>query len=291
MPEGMRISARDGYALGATVFGGAGDGPVVIVSSGTGVSQRFYARFATWLETRGFTVITYDYRGVGESRPFRLRGFEGQMRDWGLNDFEGVLRFADRAYPGRPVMVIGHSVGGQLLGFPESNEKVKAAITVGSQSGYWGHWPMPDKLAMGALWHVMPAVAGVVGYLPGRLGLGQDIPRGVAVEWARWCRQKGFFTDDGILTAGFERVRAPVLSFSFADDPYAPRAAVDWLHRLFRSAPVERRHIEPRAVGLAPVRHFGFFRPRFRDTLWVQAADFLHRAVPGRHGLGRASSG
>jgi predicted alpha/beta hydrolase len=256
---------------------------VVIINTGAGVSQRFYAPFAAWLAERGFTVITYDYRGVGESRPFRLRGFEGRLRDWGLADFEGVLQFVTRVYPGRAVLVVGHSVGGQLLGFPESNGVVRGAVTVGSQSGYWGHWPMPRKVAMGALWHVMPAIAHAVGFLPGRLGLGQDLPLGVAVEWARWCRQRGYFTEDGVAMSGFERLRAPVLSFSFSDDPYAPRSAVDWLHRLFRSASVERRHIEPGSVGLAPVRHFGFFRPEFRGALWPQVVDFFQRvALPGQ---------
>jgi predicted alpha/beta hydrolase len=243
------------------------------------VRQRYYGRFAQWLAERGFTVLTYDYRGIGESRPDRLRGFPGRLRDWGLEDFEGVLRFVAREHPGRPVTLVGHSVGGQLTGFPRSNELIKAAVTVGSQFGYWGHWPMPHKLAMRALWYVMPAIARTVGFLPGQLGVGEHVPAGVAIEWARWGRQRGSFTDDGVTTEGFERLRVPVLSFSFADDLYAPKLAVDRLHELLRAARVERRHIDPRASGAPPIRHFGFFRPEYRDSLWAEVAGFLERSI------------
>lgn len=296
MPEAVRISAADGYALGATIFGAAAQGPVVVVNGATGVSQRYYGRFAAWLAGRGFTVITYDYRGIGESRPFRMRTFEGRMRDWGHQDFEGVLRFGARQFGGRPLAMVGHSIGGQIIGFPQSNVLLEAAVTVAAQSGYWGLWPMPTRLAMGAVWYAMPVVAKALGYIPGRLGIGQDVPGSVAIEWARWGRQRGYFTDDGLGTEGFERLRAPVLSFSFSDDRYAPKAAVDWLHDLLRAAQVERRHVDPRASGLPPVGHFGFFRVEFRDTLWTQVAEFFERSCarslrqrPAGAGEGRSS--
>ena len=70
MPEPIRISASDGYALGATLFDRTGEaGPIAIINSTTGVKQEYYARFAQWLCEQGATVITYDYLGIGESRP------------------------------------------------------------------------------------------------------------------------------------------------------------------------------------------------------------------------------
>jgi predicted alpha/beta hydrolase len=276
--EELRIDAADGYPLGARVYGGTGSGPLVVVNSATGVLQRYYGRFARWLSERGFTVVTYDYRGIGDSRPPRLRDFKGRMRDWGLEDFEGVLKFASREHRGRWVALVGHSVGGQLIGFPRSNGLIRAAVTVGSQLGYWRNWPMPYRLAMGATWLVVPAITRAVGYLPGQLGIGEHVPRGVALEWARWGRRPGYFLDDGVSARDFERVRAPVLSFSFADDLYAPERAVNRLHELLREAQVRRRHIDPRASGTRPIRHFGFFRPEHRDSLWTEVARFLEDA-------------
>lgn len=280
MHGSIRISAADGYALGGTVFDG-GRGPVVVVSGATGVHQRYYARFAAWLASEGATVITFDYRGIGESRPFRLRGFEARVRDWGEHDLEGVLRFASEAFPRRALRLVGHSVGGQLLGLAPSVARASGVMTVASQSGYWGHWPLPTKVAFAGLWYgLMPLTSSLVGYFPGKLGVGEDLPRGVAQEWARWCRSAGYFTDHGVSPDGFARLRAPVLAFSFTDDPYAPKPAVDWLHGLLSSASVERAHLAPGDLGVRAVGHFGFFRDSFRDSLWTAARDFLLGARP-----------
>ena len=65
-----RIPARDGYALAATLYRptGAARG-AVIVSSATAVPRRFYRHFAAELAGAGYTVVTYDYRGIGDSAP------------------------------------------------------------------------------------------------------------------------------------------------------------------------------------------------------------------------------
>ncbi len=281
MPEPIRISATDGYALGATLFNPSGRGSVVVVNAATGVKQRYYAKFAQWLtETHDCTVITYDYRGIGESRPHRLRGFEARMRDWGQLDFDGVLHFADTFDAKRPRAAIGHSIGGQILGFAPNNTILSRAVTVASQSGYWRHWPGSKKAVMWAIWFgLMPAASHAVGYLPGRLGAGEDLPKEVALEWARWGRKPDFFTADGISSAGFERLRIPIQVWSLADDTsYAPRAAVDWLQAQFTNATVDRRHVSPNDLGARRIGHFGAFREEFRQTLWPQFAAGLTEA-------------
>ncbi|MFO0593900.1 MAG: alpha/beta fold hydrolase [Myxococcaceae bacterium] len=276
MPEDLRITATDGYALGARLYGPESRGPLIVINGATGVPQRYYARFAEWAVHRGATVITWDYRGIGASRPHRLRGFDGTMRDWGQRDFEGVLQLAATRFPGRELVLVGHSIGGQILGQAASNARIARALTVGSQLGSWRLWPGYKKWAMAALWHVvMPGVTHALGRFPGQLGIGQDLPRNVALEWARWGRSDSFFLGQGVSRDGFERLRAPVLSFSLTDDDYAPRAAVDALHALFTHASVERRHVSPSELGTRAIGHFGFFRDQFAPTLWEAARPFL----------------
>ncbi len=276
MADDLRISASDGYALGATVYGAQATGPVVIVNSATGVRHRYYSRFAAWLAEQNATVISYDYRGIGLSRPHSLRGFTARMRDWGQLDFEGVLRFVDKRFEAaRPRAVIGHSIGGQLLGFADSNATLSRAVTVASQSGHWSYWPgLARKAGLIAIWYaLMPAVSSVVGYLPGRLGIGEDLPKGVALEWARWGRSQGFFTSDPTLVDGFKRVAIPIQAWSFSDDlNYAPKAAVDWLHDQFPNATIDRQHLAPQDIGAKAIDHFGAFNIRFKDTLWPRFA-------------------
>jgi predicted alpha/beta hydrolase len=122
----------------------------------------------------------------------------------------------------------------------------------------------------------VPLISRIFGYVPGSLGIKEDLPGGVAREWAAWCRRPGFLLDGHPeRRAGFERFGRPILAWSFEDDHFAPRPAVEWLLRLYGNAPVEHRHRVPRAAGLGEVGHFGFFRERFRDSLWQEAADWL----------------
>lgn len=64
--------------------------PVVIINAATSVRCRHYSRFADYLFANGLDVITYDYRGIGESRDGSLRGFKASWSDWGMLDFEAI---------------------------------------------------------------------------------------------------------------------------------------------------------------------------------------------------------
>src|ERR1700761_4121807 len=95
--------------------------PVVIINSATSVRCRYYSRFAAFLFANGMDVITFDYRGIGESRPATLRGFDAGWIDWGNLDFEAVLLFCAHEYRGQPIQVVGHSAGGFMVGLAKSN--------------------------------------------------------------------------------------------------------------------------------------------------------------------------
>src|SRR5258708_34295879 len=64
----LMLPARDGVKLAATLFEPAmPNGMAILLNSGTGIPRRFYGAFAQHLADRGFAVLTYDYRGIGES--------------------------------------------------------------------------------------------------------------------------------------------------------------------------------------------------------------------------------
>lgn len=249
----------------------------------TATPQSYYRRFAESLAKSGFRVVTYDYRGVGASRPPSLRGFRATMTDWARRDAAAVHRHVREAFGDGPIAVVGHSFGGQLLGLLDAPADIAGAVLVGAQLGYFGHWPLVDRVKLGLLWHaVVPTVTATWGYLPGRLGTGEDLPRGVADEWAAWCRSPEYLVDHHPEAAAtFSRYRCPVLLYSFTDDWYAPRAAVDAFVARLSSAPLTHRRVEPRDHG-GPIGHFGFFRPRFEDTLWQEVHGYLSDLFEGR---------
>lgn len=267
----IRLTAPDGHALGATIYGG-GERALLILPA-TGVPQSYYAKFAAYLAERGFTVLTFDYRGIGRSRNGDLRRSSARMRDWALQDAAAAFAF----FGARRVAIVGHSFGGQAMGLLPGRERISGALLVGSQSGYWGNWPALGKLWMWPTTHIaLPAVATLFGYFPGsRLGFGEDLPRGVAIEWASWCRHPRYLVGALGVEDDYARVRAPVRAYAISDDPFAPRSAVEALARLYPNASWETRPVAPRDVGAAAVGHFGFFRERFRASLWREAGDWL----------------
>jgi len=277
----IEFAARDGYRLAGTLFRPAGPpGAAIAIHAATGMPQPYYARFAAYLAVRGFAVLTFDYRGIGASKRGSLRGFPALMRDWANLDGGGALDFLAQEAPEAKRLAVGHSFGGNGFGAISGVERYAAALFVGAQSGYWRHWTGKGRAGMWFLTHLLlPSVSPVVGYFPSRaLGQGEDLPAGVAVEGARWCRHPKYAA--GALGAeGYARFTGPIRSYWITDDAYAPRAAAEALLRLYSAAPSELRAVSPAEVGAGRIGHFGFFRERFRDSLWSEAADWLIAAA------------
>jgi len=284
----LSILAKDGYRLGATLFEPRSAAHATLVVHGaTAVPARYYARFGEHMASSGVRVLSYDFRGVGASRPLNLRGFEASMSDWAELDARGVMAYAKQAFGRRPIVHLGHSFGGQLLGLVDDAREADAAVLVGSQLGYYAHWPFVERLRLALLWNgVVPLVTRSFGYLPGQFGLGEDLPSGVAREWARWCSHPDYLMGaHPSARARFARFDRPTLLFSMTDDAYAPEAAVEHLMRVLDHAPLEHRRVSPAELGVEAIGHFGFFRPRFADTLWREVRWFVEDVATGRVGL------
>ncbi|MFA5944049.1 MAG: alpha/beta fold hydrolase [Candidatus Thermoplasmatota archaeon] len=265
----VRLTASDGYALEASVFTGTGRDAIVMAGA-TGVKRSFYDAFARAMVGHGFTVVTLDYRGVGGSRPKALKGFHATMRQWGELDLDAALRWTLRELEPDRLLVVGHSVGGQLFGHASAADEVAAAFFVGSQSGYWRHWPTSGKVGIFALWHfLIPALSRPMGYFPSRwFGLGQDLPMGVARQWAHWGRHPDYLLRDGdAVRARYARIRAPLAATAIAKDRFAPEAGVRALLAMYPNA--QRRLVLEGDVG-----HFDWFKAK-NAPLWDKAAAWL----------------
>jgi len=272
------IPSQDNFQLAGTVYESDHHNKVVIINTGTGILSRYYDGFAQYLCENGFTVVTYDYRGIGESRPKSLRGFAVTLHEWGQKDIASVIDWSQQKFQPTKLFIVGHSAGGQLVGFAANNHLINAMVFVAAQSGYWGHWPWPQRWAYAGLWHLMPLLANVWGYLPSKpLGLGEDLPRGVACEWAKWCRhpQYLFGYQHSFDISNYATLATPILAYSFADDSYAPKQAVDALLQNYPQARIVRKHVAPAAVNAKSIGHFGFFRKTVRDTLWRETVEWL----------------
>ncbi len=276
----VNVAAADGRHLAAHVFE-TEEKPlgVVVIAPAMGVPRQYYAAFARYLAAGGLAVVVADYRGVGDSKlGGPLRDERATLRDWGELDVPAVIASARGRFPEAPLLYVGHSVGGQLFGL-EVHDDVRAALFVGSQSGYWRHWSGASRVGMLAMWYLLiPTFTQSLGYLPmSAFKAGEDLPRDVARDWARWGRHPDYVMSYAAPRGGvgFRHWSGDLLSFAIEDDGYAPERGVGALVGFYERARGETRLLRPADVGEKAIGHFGFFRPKFEPTLWKTARDWL----------------
>lgn len=303
-PRPFRIHAPDRVSLGGFLWSHPGlraDRPVVVIAAATSVLCRYYTRFADYLHANGCDVVTFDYRGIGESRPASLRGMKGDWVDWGENDLEAVLQHVRQVCPGQPVDVVAHSIGGFALGTAPSACHVRRIFTVGAQCAYWRDYGPDQRMRMVLKWHViMPALTRMFGYFPAwRLGWMEDTPAAVARDWSRMTARFEDTVRSGLFIGGeregevirqrFAKVRAPILAVGLDDDPHGTQAALDRLLDYFTASCRLHLRIDPVEIGQEKIGHFAFFHDRFKETLWPTALDWLRTGTLLPEGPGRVT--
>jgi predicted alpha/beta hydrolase len=281
-PEGkpITIAARDGYPLAATVFEPAGAAKgAVLIASATGVPASFYDKFASFLAGRGYRVVTFDYRGIGRSAPERLRGFKMRARDWGEQDLAAMLDWTAADAPGGKAFLIGHSIGGQLVALLDNHDRIAGLIGIGAQAGALRLWSGRVRIGFALLTYAyIPILTRLLGYFPSRVvGMGEPLPKGMALDWAGWCRSPNYVLDmkGGPGRAHVEALAAPVIAYGISDDYLATPRPVDVWLAWFANAPKERRHVTPEDLGETAVGHFRPFRLGAQSPLWQEVAGWL----------------
>lgn len=281
----ISIACADGYVLAGRVFRPLPEhdaGITAVVTTATGAKASYYWRYAHYLASRGIHTVVADYRGVGRSAPpggaAGLRRMRTRWHEWGTLDAEAVIGWALRDGPGRSIVAVGHSFGALGVCLAPSATAVQRLLMVGAQHAHWRDYALRSPRAL-LRWHVaMPAIAWLAGYLPGRrLGWLEDIPRGVALDWARGHADfADTIGDDG--RAVMDRVAAlelDVLAVAATDDLFATQAATSRLLRYLAKATVDRCELVPAGLGVDEIGHLGVFHERFRKPLWACSADWL----------------
>jgi predicted alpha/beta hydrolase len=286
--DDITLPAMDGYPLGATLFLPRGaKRHAVLINSATAVPRRLYRGFASYLAGRGCAVLTYDYRGIGgsrpkamsgHSRPQSLVGFKASMSDWAALDITAAVSWMRERYKALPFAYVGHSFGGQALGLLPNNTEIPRALFIAAQAGYWKLMTAPERYRVYAILNFVGLpLARSLGYLPGKAGLGMDLPKDAFLQWVRWVMSPRYLFDDARLEAlqNFPKYKGALRALCISDDPWATRPAVELLCSGFTSIRPEIITVTPVEAHASRIGHMGFFRPEHRDTLWRGAAEWI----------------
>jgi len=278
IPE--RVTLPDGSHLVAHFFTPAGTPRAsILLPAAMGVTQKYYLAHAHWLATQGYAAATFDYRGMGLSAPKSLRDARVNIVDWARGDCAIMIDTLKARAPERPLFVVGHSLGGQLVGMIPNRHFIEGVVIVASGSGYWRTTAPSTQRGSLWMWHVVsPLLTPLFGYFPGKpLRIIGNLPRGVVEQWRRWCLHPEYMlgVEDDAMRADFASVTTPMLSLSFTDDEMMSATSTDALHRFYSNAPIERMRLAPQDIGVKRIGHFGFFRPKFEQQLWPLVTRWL----------------
>lgn len=277
----ISIACKDGVTLSGYLFlpEVTAKGTVVI-SAALGVLKEFYEPFARFLTEQGYAAVTYDNRGIGESQTDLFRGHDLRMIDWGAQDLEAVLSMVVAESIAPRIFIVAHSAGGQLIGLAPLSIRLSGAVFAPASTANRSMYPLPFCFVIYLLMHVViPVLSFGRDSFPARaLGISSvNVPTGIISQWARWARQKDhlFSKKFGIDTRRYSQFTFPILAYSFDDDAYSPKAAVEHLLSQYPKAGIERRRIRAAELGAGKIGHLGFFKEKMRQTLWKQTTEWL----------------
>ncbi|MDF3074032.1 MAG: hypothetical protein K0S54_1699 [Alphaproteobacteria bacterium] len=260
-PSGWKLALRDFSAVAPDP-----GKPVILVFAAMGAPARAYRRLCRWFANAGYPIATLDLRGTGESLPIPRRGIDFGISQHLYEDWPAAVAWARQTYPERKLVLMGHSIGGQLSGIytGQNPGMVSALVLLTTTSVWFRSTPFLMRQLRGLyMFTVFSLWARRHGWLDGAVfNWGLPLARQVVLDWARWGFT-GRYSDsekrnlDGAIAA----VELPVLAVSFTDDVrLAPKEACDDYVRRMPRAKLTRWHLSPDDIGVREASHFTHLR-------------------------------
>ena len=274
----ISIITDDEYCISAKLFKcHAAPRARIIVAGATGVPQTFYQAFAQFAASQGYETLTLDYRGIGLSKPKTLRGFKMNYLDWANLDLASAVEFMHSE--STPLYMVGHSFGGHAFGLLPNHHKVAKFYTFATGAGWHGWMPKSEQIKVLLMWKFIgPLLVSWKGYLAwSKLGMGEDLPKGVFRDWKHWCQFPHYFFDDPAMPAvkdKFGSVKTPIMAANAIDDLWAMPRSRDAFMSGYPKGTWQGVDINPADFGLKNIGHMGYFR-RQALPLWRNVLDWL----------------
>ncbi|WP_300680794.1 alpha/beta fold hydrolase [Nocardioides sp.] len=218
------------------------EAPVVVLSPAMGMPAGYYLTVLDALAAAGLHGVAYEQRGHEKG---------GQPAGWRRNfgyaelveDLVQVIAQARSAHPDSPVIVLGHSLGGQVsvAAIGEHPGLYDGLILMASSTPHWRHWSR-KILAAGVLF---PTIANVLGHFPGdRLKFAGREARRMMTQWGTLARSGRLpLGEDGL-----GAVDVPVLAVSIEGDWLGVPSAVDALCAKLPASTALRVHVDEEGI-------------------------------------------
>ncbi|WP_018501313.1 alpha/beta hydrolase family protein [Parafrankia discariae] len=263
-PEKLPVPVSAGITLMVRVLAQPDPmAPVVMLLPAMALKAKYYLPMAQALFMAGLSVATFDQRGYGESKPALRDQPNFGYRELIEVDLPAAVGTVRARFPGAPLYLFGHSLGGQLALFHAAAApgEIAGVVTIGTGTPYWKAFGRRNWFE--AFWKIQTIglVSRVRGYWPGGMLIGGAMAGQVMVDWARqsrtsWCRPKGSSRRHDDALRALDR---PVLAISLDEDRLGPSSNVDFLCSRMPAARLTRWHVVE-SSGVAHRDHFAWIK-------------------------------
>lgn len=273
--ESLEINCKDGYCLSGRFYPNQKTNhkryPVLICPA-TGITQHFYQAFAEWLTTQGYDVLSFDFRGIGRSLHGPLKQSQASIVQWGQLDIPAAIDTLLCKTQAEQVILLGHSAGGQLLGIVPNYQKVAKVIAVSGSTGHIKGLKGKTKLLAPLMFNVIFPLARITqGYGPTQaIGMGENLPKDVAQQWAQFCSKPGYVLNaigKTVFQDYHAKINCPIISIWSSDDEIATEANVKDLLRLYPNANTQMIELKPKHYAHKAIGHMLMFK-KSHQNLW-----------------------
>lgn len=276
----LKLLCADEYQLAATSFApltalkGA-----ILMAPATGIKRQFYANFATYLATKGYGVITFDNRGIGESLHVPISECDVTLQCWGEKDLPAAFEQLKLSFPNTSYHLIGHSAGGQLVGLMPNANEISSMFNFACSSGNLSNMALAHKFKAHFFMNAfIPMSNALFGHTKSQwVGMGEPLPRYVAKQWQEWCNGSSYVkTAFGktIHNHFYNELAMPSMWVNAYDDFIATNKNTDDMLSIFPKLPVKRLTLAAHEHNLKEIGHMKFFSKRSK-VLWTLALEWL----------------
>lgn len=277
----MSISCQDGYTLSAQFYPAQytlQEFPILICPA-TGITKQFYHHFATWLSEQGYATLVFDFRGIGGSLYEDIKYSTTGIVQWGQLDIPAAIDALLTCTQRDQVILIGHSAGGQLLGITPNHTKVAKLISIAGSTGYIKGLKGLTRLLAPLMFNVIfPLARFTLGYAPTHaIGMGENLPKNVAQEWAQFCNKSGYVINaigQTVQQDFHTKIRCPITAIYATDDEIATQKNVQDLLQLYPNATTHFIALNPKNYGHKYIGHMLIFK-KSHQNLWPLIAQNL----------------
>jgi predicted alpha/beta hydrolase len=239
---------------------------IVQINTGTCIPQKIYWKFAEFLSNHGYVTITYDYTDAANYSS------DVTHTVW-LKDIESVFDFVLENYPLQKKYMVGHSSGGQLVGYINNCHLIDKLFLVACANGYIGNLNFATRSGMQFFWKVIvPFSIKRYGYMNNKLlGSNGGFPKNIITELGSWCRQPDFFVPyfkEKNVISYYHTIKNPVKAYQLDDDVIANRKSCEYILNLYSNADKSFETLQAKDFGMKKFGHRGFFFSSAEKLLW-----------------------